>query len=60
MSQLCRRCLALCMLLFSLGAAVSAQTTGDVVGGVTDAQGEVLPGVSIEAKSPALLGVPTA
>ncbi len=60
MSQLCRRYLAVLALLLSLGAAVSAQTTGSVVGRVTDEQGGVLPGVAVEARSPALQGSRTA
>src|SRR5437016_2537726 len=43
---------------FLLLAALSgAQTTGDMVGRVTDEQGGVLPGVTVEARSPALQGV---
>ncbi|HEY3203425.1 MAG TPA: TonB-dependent receptor [Thermoanaerobaculia bacterium] len=47
--------------ILALFASLSfAQTTGDVVGRVTDEQGGVLPGVTIEARSPALQGVRTA
>ena len=61
MSQLCRRCVALgVFLLLALGPAVSAQTTGSIVGRVTDEQGGVLPGVTVEARSPALQGSRTA
>lgn len=60
MSQLCRRCLAVFTLLFSFGAALQAQTTGSIVGRVTDEQGGVLPGVTVEAQSPALQGTRTA
>ena len=34
-----------------------AQTTGDIVGRVTDEQGGVLPGVTVEARGPAFQGV---
>lgn len=60
MSQLYRRCLALGALLLALGSAVSAQTTGSIVGRVTDEQGGALPGVTVEARSPALQGARTA
>jgi hypothetical protein len=47
-------------LLLAAAAAVSAQTTGGIVGRVTDEQGGVLPGVTVEARSPALQGSRTA
>ena len=37
-----------------------AQTTGDIVGHVTDEQGGALPGVAVEARSPAFQGVRSA
>ncbi len=47
--------------LFACIALVSslsfAQTTGDIVGHVTDEQGGALPGVSVEARGPAFQGV---
>jgi hypothetical protein len=44
-----------------IGAApAAAQTTGGIVGRVTDEQGGALPGVTIEARSPALQGTRTA
>ena len=44
-----------------IGASpAAAQTTGGVVGRVTDAQGGALPGVTVEARSPALQGTRTA
>jgi hypothetical protein len=47
--------------LAALGAApAAAQTTGGIVGRVTDTQGGALPGVTIEARSPALQGTRTA
>ena len=39
------------------GAALHAQTTGGVAGRVTDSSGGGLPGVTVEARSPALQGV---
>jgi Carboxypeptidase regulatory-like domain/TonB dependent receptor/TonB-dependent Receptor Plug Domain len=42
------------------GAPAAAQTTGGIVGRVTDAQGGALPGVTVEARSPALQGTRTA
>lgn len=60
MSQLCRRFLVLVALLLTLGSAVAAQTTGSIVGRVTDEQEGVLPGVTVEARSPALQGSRTA
>lgn len=57
MSQLCRRCMALgVFLVLALGPVVSAQTTGSIVGRVTDEQGGVLPGVTVEARGPSLQG----
>jgi hypothetical protein len=45
----------------AIGAApAAAQTTGGIVGRVTDAQGGALPGVTIEARSPSLQGTRTA
>ncbi len=50
-----------CALLFAcfvLPAAISlSQTTGDIIGRVTDEQGGALPGVGVEARSPAFQGV---
>jgi hypothetical protein len=44
-----------------IGAApAAAQTTGGIVGRVTDDQGGALPGVTVEARSPALQGTRTA
>ncbi|HBL27258.1 MAG TPA: hypothetical protein DD490_10525 [Acidobacteria bacterium] len=59
MSQMCRRSIAVAFLLCTLGSAASAQTTGGIAGRVTDEQGGVLPGVTVEARSPALQGVRT-
>jgi hypothetical protein len=54
-----RRSLLSLVLLFAFLAAPSpaaAQTTGGIVGRVTDEGGGVLPGVTVEATSPALQG----
>src|SRR6185295_19443035 len=60
MTQLCRRCFALgALLLLAIVGVVSAQTTGSIVGRVTDEQGGVLPGVTVEVRSPALQGTRT-
>jgi hypothetical protein len=42
-------------LLIALGAPASAQTTGIIRGTVVDSQGGVLPGVTVTARSPALV-----
>lgn len=55
MSAWRRPVLLLCFLLLAASAA-SAQTTGSILGRVTDADGGVLPGVTIEARSPSLQG----
>ena len=48
-------------LAVSLTAPVAAQETrGSIEGVVKDTSGAVLPGVTVEAKSPALVGVGTA
>src|ERR1700737_4691357 len=43
-----------------IAASVSAQTTGEIRGQLKDATGGVLPGVTVEARSPALQGTKTA
>ncbi len=48
------------VLFLAFAAALAAQTTGGIVGRVTDEAGGVLPGVSVEARSPALQGSRTA
>ena len=55
------RCFFLCLFLglFPLAPAARAQTTGDITGRVTDEQGGALPGVTVEARSPAFQGVRT-
>ena len=47
-----------CTLLF--GSTAAAQTTGSINGTVNDNTGAVLPGVTVTASSPALMGVQTA
>lgn len=47
--------LPLFFLLLSVGAF--AQTTGGLIGRVTDSSGAALPGVTVEVRSPALMGV---
>jgi hypothetical protein len=59
MRLLCRSVLSGALLL-ALATVGSAQTTGGLVGRVTDEQEGVLPGVTIEARSPALQGSRTA
>jgi hypothetical protein len=54
------RCLALAALLGALALPAAAQTTGGIVGRVTDEQGGALPGVTVEVRSPALQGTRTA
>ena len=44
------------LLLWLASAALSAQTTGSLVGRAMDESGGVLPGVGVEARSPALQG----
>ena len=44
-----------CCLLFVTSATARAQTAGAIVGVVRDATGAVLPGVTVETSSPALI-----
>ncbi len=46
--------------IVACAAGAAAQTTGGIVGRVADEEGGVLPGVAVEAKSPALQGLRTA
>jgi len=48
------------LLLLLIAPAVTAQTTGEIVGKVTDEQGGALPGVTVEAKGSALQGARSA
>ncbi|HEY1252774.1 MAG TPA: TonB-dependent receptor [Thermoanaerobaculia bacterium] len=49
-----------CLALAFLSAALClGQTTGDIVGRVTDEQGGALPGATVEARSPSFQGVRT-
>ncbi len=54
------RCLLSAVLSLGIAAMATAQTTGGIVGRVTDEGGGVLPGVTVEARSPALQGSRTA
>jgi hypothetical protein len=55
------RCYLLSAVLFlGVVAGAAAQTTGGIVGRVTDEGGGSLPGVTVEATSPALQGTRTA
>jgi hypothetical protein len=56
-----RRFLRVALLALPLLAATLclAQTTGDIVGRVTDEQGGALPGATVEARSPSFQGVRT-
>src|SRR5262249_58732844 len=55
-----RRLTGVLLLVFlALSAVATAQTTGDIVGRVTDEQGGVLPGVTVEARGPAFQGART-
>ncbi len=55
-----RRAFVLFALLAATAATAFAQTTGGIVGRVTDEQEGGLPGVTVEARSPALQGSRTA
>jgi len=48
--------LAASLILVALASPAIAQTTGEIVGRVTDEQGGALPGVTVEARGPALQG----
>ena len=54
--RIARRVLAALVLSVAFAAAALAQTTGGIVGRVTDETGGVLPGVTVSAASPALQG----
>ena len=47
------------LLLFSLATAAFSQTTGSIVGTVSDDSGAPLPGATVEARSPSLQGTKT-
>jgi hypothetical protein len=53
------RSLLFVVLLLCLAGVASAQTTGSIVGRVLDTSGSALPGVTVEATSPALQGTRT-
>jgi hypothetical protein len=54
------RTLAVMAMTAALAAPLFAQTTGQVIGTVVDAQGGVLPGVTVTATSPQMQGTRTA
>jgi hypothetical protein len=54
-----RRCLLSVVLSLGIAAVAVAQTTGGVVGRVTDEGGGALPGVTVEATSPSFQGTRT-
>ena len=51
--------IALPLVLFLMAFNAIAQTTGGLTGQATDSSGAALPGVTVEARSPALQGVRT-
>ena len=55
-----RGLLALLVVMLLASAAYAQEQTGSIVGVVKDAQGGVLPGVTVEARSPSVVGVNTA
>src|SRR2546428_875598 len=55
MLRLCHRSSALLLVLLLLPSAAYAQFAGAITGVVKDASGGVLPGVTVEAASPALI-----
>jgi hypothetical protein len=59
-SRVGRVCFAIVTVLALAATSVLAQTTGQVIGTVVDAQGGVLPGVTVTASSPQLQGTRTA
>ena len=44
------------LILFVAALSLHAQTTGEIIGKITDEQGGALPGVTVEVKGPALQG----
>ena len=53
-------CALLAVLLFGATTAAAQETRGSIEGIVKDTSGAVLPGVTVEARSPSLVGVATA
>jgi hypothetical protein len=53
-------CALLAVFLFGATTAAAQETRGSIEGIVKDTSGAVLPGVTVEARSPALVGVATA
>jgi len=54
-----RGLLALLVVMLLASAAFAQEQSGSIVGVVKDAQGGVLPGVTVEARSPSVVGVST-
>ena len=54
-----RGLLALLVVMLLASAAYAQEQSGSIVGVVKDAQGGVLPGVTVEARSPSVVGVST-
>ncbi len=59
-AKLSARAVVLSMMIATLTSPAFAQTTARLVGSVVDAQGAVLPGVTVTATSPQLQGASTA
>ena len=58
--RLLRTCAALFAVLLLALPAVAQEQTGSIQGVVKDSSGAVLPGVTVEARSPSAVGVSTA
>src|SRR5690349_23533904 len=55
-----RLALALCGLLAVVASATAQERTGSIAGTIKDSSGGILPGATIQATSPSLVGVQTA
>lgn len=58
--RLARPVVALCALLAIAGSALAQDRSGSITGTVRDSSGGILPGASVTATSPSLVGVQTA
>ena len=58
--RLAGRLMLLSLLIILLTTPLAAQQTGEIRGKITEDKGEILPGVSITARSPSLQGIRTA
>ena len=54
------RRLSYTLIFLIIATTLSAQTAGSISGHVTGSNGDLLPGVTVQAKSPSLQGVRTA